>query len=189
VDLYAVGDSKFEGVGVQEPDEREERAIWRADPKIEPTGLDIGETNGAPPAGGGGDLYAAGESGFEAVGVQEPGEREEEAIWHADPKIERDALDIGGTNRAPPAGGGVDLYAAGDSEFEVVGVREPGERDEGAIWRADPKIEPSGLDISGTNGVPLASGGVDLYAAGEREFEGLGVLEHGVHEWGVIWRA
>jgi hypothetical protein len=61
---------------------------------------------------------------------------EGKVIWRTDPKIEPTGLDIDGTNGAPPAGGGVDLYAVGDSEFEGVGVQEPDEHEEGAIWRA-----------------------------------------------------
>jgi hypothetical protein len=41
--------------------------------------------------------------------VLEPSEREEGAIWRTDPKIEVFGPDIGGTNREPPAGGGVNL--------------------------------------------------------------------------------
>jgi hypothetical protein len=48
------------------------------------------------------------------------------------------------------------------SEFAGLGVLEPGEREEGAVWRSDPKIEPSGLDIGGTSGELPAGGGVDL---------------------------
>jgi hypothetical protein len=49
-----------------------------------------------------------------------------------------------------------------ESEVATLGVLEPGDREVGAIWRADPKIEPSGLVIGGTNEVTPAGGGVDL---------------------------
>jgi hypothetical protein len=50
-----------------------------------------------------------GENGVEGMGVLEPGEREWEAIWRPNPKIEPCGLDIGGTSGEPPAGGGVHL--------------------------------------------------------------------------------
>ena len=40
-DLKDAGESHFEGMGRAEPSMHEDRAIWRAIPKIEPVGLDI----------------------------------------------------------------------------------------------------------------------------------------------------
>jgi hypothetical protein len=59
-------------------------------------------------------------------------------------------------------------------------VLEYGECKEGVIWRADPKIEPSGLDISGTNREPPAGGGFGFSKEGERGIQGLGGLKHGI---------
>jgi hypothetical protein len=48
------------------------------------------------------------------------------------------------------------------SEVEGLGVPEPGVREWGAIWRSNPKIEPTGLDINGMSGEPPAGSGMDL---------------------------
>ena len=86
-------------------------------------------------------VQGGGESKVGGMGVLEPGEREWETIWRADPKIEPCGLDIGGTSEIPPAGGGVDLYGAGQIEIgELRGAGTWCARG-GAIWRPKLKIE------------------------------------------------
>jgi len=76
--------------------------------------------------------------------VLEPGDREEGAIWRADPKIEPSGLDIGGTSRETPTGGGVDLQGAGESHFAGLGVLEPGDREGGRFGARIRKSSPAG---------------------------------------------
>jgi hypothetical protein len=51
-----VDESEVEGLGGLGPGVHEGRLIWRANPKIEPLGLDIGGTSREAPPGGGGDI-------------------------------------------------------------------------------------------------------------------------------------
>jgi hypothetical protein len=58
----------------------------------------------------------------------------------------------------------------------------------GGLFGARMRKWSVGLDIGGTSTVTQAGGGVDLWGAGDSNFEGLGVLEPGMHEGGSIWR-
>jgi hypothetical protein len=99
--------------------------IWRAKSYIEPRGLDIGGTCVIPPVGGSGGLFEAGEPEVEALGGPGCDEREGGLVWCAKPKIERDALDIGGTCGLPPADGSRALCDAGEGPLQGLGGMEP----------------------------------------------------------------
>jgi hypothetical protein len=97
VGLWDAGEGAIWGPGG--PGARDGRggAVWRAKPKIEPPGLDIGGTWGKPPANGSRGLWDAGEGPVGGLGGLEPEMHRGGPVWRAKPKIEPPGLDIGGT--------------------------------------------------------------------------------------------
>jgi hypothetical protein len=103
----------------------EGRRIWRANPKIEPHGLDIGGTCGIPLNGGKGrrgDAIVTELGGLEGLGDHV---REGRRIWCAKPKMEPSGLDIGGTYGKPPANGSGGWWDAGEEPLEGLGAWGP----------------------------------------------------------------
>jgi hypothetical protein len=92
---------------------------------MEPAGLNIRGTCGKPLDSGSGRFPDAGEGSFEGMGGLEPGVHEGRAVWRAKPKIERAALDIGGTCGKLPTDGSGAFWDAGEAPLEGLGAWGP----------------------------------------------------------------
>jgi hypothetical protein len=71
-ELFEAGEPEVEALGGPGCNEREGGPVWRAKPKLEPAGLDIGGTGRIPPGDGSEDTCGAGEPEVEGWGALEP---------------------------------------------------------------------------------------------------------------------
>jgi hypothetical protein len=67
-ELFEAGEPEVEALGGPGCNEREGGPVWRAKPKLEPAGLDIGGTGRIPPGDGSEDTCGAGEPEVEGWG-------------------------------------------------------------------------------------------------------------------------
>jgi hypothetical protein len=112
---------------------REGGPYWRAKPKIESRGLDIGSTCQIALDNGVRVSWVAREGLIERLGDLEPDMREGGPYWRAKPKIEPRGLDIGWTCGFPPQEGNGALRVAEGRRFDQLGGLEPGIREGGWI--------------------------------------------------------